>query len=305
MGVGAGVGARAAVVTNHQRGPAAAGAVAAAQGERGGSASGRGGQWPRTRLPSHVPHASHLSGRLGHCVPGPGLAVTPVCRWCLQEGSGLDWALGGGPRRPGGIGISSVAQGTAAAPGFPVHHRLARLAQTHVRPVGDAIQASHLLSGRPRLLLPSIRVFSRESVLRVRWPEDRSFSFSLSPSNEYPGLISSRMDGLGLLAVQGTLKSLLQHRSPKASILRHSAFFILHLSHLFVTAGEAVAFTRRTLVTPLVSAFGHAVKIGHSFSPKEANVFSFHGRGRRLQCFGGAPPNEVSPAFCCFPVYLP
>ena len=191
--------------------------------------------------------------------------------------------------------------------GFPVHHHLLKPTQTHLHCVGDAIQQSYpLLSPSPPALnLPSITVFSNESTLCIKWPKYWSFSFSISPSNEYPGLISFRMDWLDLHVVQGTLKSLLQHRSPKASILRHSAFFILHLSHLFVTAGEAVAFTRRTLVTPLVSAFGHAVKIGHSFSPKEANVFSFHGRGRRLQCFGGAPPNEVSPAFCCFPVYLP
>ena len=160
-------------------------------------------------------------------------------------------------------------------PGFPVPHQLAKLAQTHVRPVRDAIQASRLLSGRPGLLLPSIRVFPRESVLRVGWPEDWRFGFSLSPSDEYSGLISSRMDGLGLLAVQGTLKSLLQHRSPKASILRHSSFFILHLSHLYVTAGETVAFTRQTLVTDLVSAFRHAVQVGHSSSPKERTSFHF------------------------------
>ena len=108
-------GGRGASCGGRQRGPAAAGAVAAAEGERGGCASGSGGQWPRTRLPSHVPHASPVSGRLGHCAPGPGLAVTPVWCCCLREGSGLEWALGGGPRRPGGIGISSVAQGTAAA----------------------------------------------------------------------------------------------------------------------------------------------------------------------------------------------
>ena len=98
-------------------------------------------------------------------------------------------------------------------PGSPVHHQLLELAQIHVLLVGDAIQASRLLSGHPGLLLPSIRVFPRESVLRVGWPEDWRFGFSLSPSNEYSGLISSRMDGLGLLAVRGTLKSLLQHHS--------------------------------------------------------------------------------------------
>ena len=189
-------------------------------------------------------------------------------------------------------------------PGFPVPHQLARLAQTHVRPVRDAIQASRLLSGRPGLLLPSIRVFPRESVLRVGWPEDWRFSFSLSPSDEYSGLISSRMDGLGLLAVQGTLKSLLQHRSPKASILRHSSFFILHLSHLYVTAGETVAFTRQTLVTDLVSALRHAVQVGHSFSPKERTSFHFAGAAGVCGALGQPPKMKsfplsvLSPSIC-------
>ena len=108
-------------------------------------------------------------------------------------------------------------------PGLPVHHQLPELAQTHVHRVGDAIQPSHPLS---LLLLPSvfpsIRVFSNESVLHIRWPKDWSFSFSIGPSNEYSGLISFRMDWLDLPAVQGTLKSLLQHHSSKASILQCS-----------------------------------------------------------------------------------
>ena len=113
MGIGAGVGARAVVVASG--GQQRQGRWPQPKVSEGDVPRGSGGQWPRTRLPSHVPHASPVSGRLGHCAPGPGLAVTPVWCWCLQEGSGLEWALGGGPRRPGGIGISSVAQGTAAA----------------------------------------------------------------------------------------------------------------------------------------------------------------------------------------------
>ena len=119
-------------------------------------------------------------------------------------------------------------------PGFPVHHQLPELAQTHVHPVGDAIQLSHPLSSPspPAFNLPSsIRVFSNESVLHTRWPKDGSFSFRISPSNEYSGLISFRMDWLDLLAVQGALKNLLQHHSSKASILRCSAFFIVQLIH--------------------------------------------------------------------------
>ena len=100
----------------------------------------------------------------------------------------------------------------------------------------------------PPSIFPSIRVFSDESVLRIRWPKYWSFSFSISPSNEHPGLISFRMDRLDLLAVQGTLKSLLQHQSSKASILWHSAFFIVQLSHPYMTTGKTITLTRWTFV---------------------------------------------------------
>ena len=103
------------------------------------------------------------------------------------------------------------------------------------------------------LIFPSIRVFSSESVLRIRWPKYWSFSFSISPSNEHPGLIAFRMDWLDLLAVQGTLKSLLQHHSSKASVLRHSAFFIVQLSHPYMTTGKTIALTRRTFVGKVMS----------------------------------------------------
>ena len=114
--------------------------------------------------------------------------------------------------------------------GFPVHHQLPEFTQTHLHWVGDAIWPSH----RPLLLpsiFPSIRVFSSESVLPIRWPKYWSFNFNISPSNEYSGLISFRIDWLDLLAVQGTLKNLLQHHSSKASIFRCSAFFIDQFSH--------------------------------------------------------------------------
>ena len=119
-----------------------------------------------------------------------------------------------------------------SSPALPVHHQLLEFTQTHVHRVGDAIQPSHPLSSPflPPSIFPSIRVFSNESVLHIRWPKCCSFSFSISPSNEYSGLISFRMD---LLAVQGTLKSLLQHHSSKASILWHSVFFIhIHIQLL-------------------------------------------------------------------------
>ena len=133
--------------------------------------------------------------------------------------------------------FSSVAQSCPtlcdpmnhSTPGFPAHHQLLVFTQTHANRVGDAIQPSHPLS-LPSTSSSSIRVFSNESTLCMRWPKYWSFSFSISPSNEHPGLISCRMDWLDLLAVQGTLKSLLQHRSSKALILWCSAFFIVQLT---------------------------------------------------------------------------
>ena len=140
-------------------------------------------------------------------------------------------------------------------PDLPVHHQLPEFTQTHVHQVGDAIQTSHPLS--PLLLLSSIpssiRVFSNESALRIRWPKYWSFSFSISPSNEHPGLISFRRDWLDLLAVQGTLKSLLQHHSSKASIIQHSAFFTVQLSHSYMTTGKTIALTRQTFVGKVMS----------------------------------------------------
>ena len=120
-----------------------------------------------------------------------------------------------------------------STPGLPVPHQLPESTQIHVYCASDAIESSHHLSSSsaPALNLPKIRVFSNESALCIRWPKYWSFSFNISPSNEHPGLISFRMDWLDVLAVQGTLKSLLQHHSSKASILLHSAFFIVQLSH--------------------------------------------------------------------------
>ena len=142
-----------------------------------------------------------------------------------------------------------------STPGLPVHHQLLESTQTHVHQVGDAIQPSHPLSSP--LLLPSIflniRVFSNNSALHIRWPKYWNFSFNISPSNEHPGLISFRRDWLDLLAVQGTLKSLLQHHRSKASILLHSAFFIVQLSHPYMTTGKTIALTKRTFVGKVTS----------------------------------------------------
>ena len=127
-----------------------------------------------------------------------------------------------------------------STPVFPVHHQLVELTQTHVHWVSDAIQPSHPLSfpSLPPPIFPSIRVFSKESVFRIRWPKYWSFSFSISPSNEYSGLIPFRIDCFDILAVQGTLKSLLLHHNSKASILQLSAFFIVQLSHPYITTGK-------------------------------------------------------------------
>ena len=141
-----------------------------------------------------------------------------------------------------------------STPGLPVHHQLLEFTQTHTHRVSDAIQPCHLLSS-PTLpsIFPNIRVFSNESVLPIRWPKYWSFSFNISPSYEHPGLITFRMDWLDLLSVQGTLKSLLQHHSSKASILRCSAFFTVQLSHPYMTTGKTTALTRWTFVDKVMS----------------------------------------------------
>ena len=141
--------------------------------------------------------------------------------------------------------FSSVAQScptlcdptNRSTPGLPVHHQLPESTQTHVHWVGDAIQPSHPLSSHslPALIFLSIRVFSNESALRIRWKKYWSFNFNISPSNQQPRLISIRMEWLDLLVVQGTLQSLLQHHSSKASILQCSAFFIVQLSHPYIS----------------------------------------------------------------------
>ena len=130
-----------------------------------------------------------------------------------------------------------------STPGLPVHHQLPEFTQTHVHRVSDAIQPSHPLLSLLLLpsVFPSIRVFPSESALHIRWPKYWSFSFSISPSNEHSELISFRMDWLDLLAVQGTLKSLLQHNS-QVSILQHPAFFTIQLSHPYMTTGKTAAF---------------------------------------------------------------
>ena len=152
--------------------------------------------------------------------------------------------------------------------------------------------SSHLILCHALLLLPpilpSIRVFSNESTLHMRWPKYWSFSFNISPSNEHPGLISFRMDWLDLLAVQGTLKSLLQHHSSKASVLRHSAFFTVQLSHPYMTTGKTIALTRRTFVGIVTSLiFNMLSMLVITFLPRIKHLLIFG--NHHLQWFWSPP----------------
>ena len=170
--------------------------------------------------------------------------------------------------------------------------------------------SSHLILCYPLLLLlssvfPSIRVFSSESVLHMRWPKYWSLSFSVSPSNEYSGLTSVRMDWLDLLAVQGTLKSLLRHQSSKASILRSSAIFIVQLSHPYMTTGKTIALTRWTFVGKEMSLF---------FNMLSGLVITFLPRSKPLSISWlqspsavilEPPQNKICHCFHYFPIYLP
>ena len=143
-----------------------------------------------------------------------------------------------------------------STPGLPVHHQLSR-SLLKLMSIESVMPSNHLILGHPLLLPPSvflsIRVFSNESVVRIRWPKYCSFSFSVSPFNEYSGLISFRMDWLELFAVQGTLKSFLQHHSSKASFLQCSAFFIVQRLHSYITSEKTIALTRRTFVDKVMS----------------------------------------------------
>ena len=174
--------------------------------------------------------------------------------------------------------------------------------------IESVIPSSHLILCHPLLLLPpippSIRVFSNESTLHMRWPEHWSFSFSISLSNEHPGLISFRMDWLDLLAVQGTLKSLLQHHSSKASFLRCSAFFTVQLSHPYMTIRKTTALTRRTLVGKVMSLL---------LNMPSSLVITFLPRSKRLliswlqspSAVILEPPKIKFVCFHCLPIYLP
>ena len=156
--------------------------------------------------------------------------------------------------------------------------------------IKSVMPSNHLILCCPLLLSPSIsasiRVFSNESALRITWSKYWSFSLNISPSNEYSGLISFRMDWLDLLAVQGTLKSLLQHHSSKASILWHLAFFIVQLSHPYMITGKTIAFTRQSFVDKVMSLlFNMLSRLVITFLPRSISVFLFHGCSHHLQWF--------------------
>ena len=168
--------------------------------------------------------------------------------------------------------------------------------------------SNHLILCCPLLLLPSIfpslRVFSNESSLRIEWPKYRSFSFNISPYNEHPVLISFRMDWLDLLAAQGTLKSLLQHHSSKASILQHSAFFIFQLSHPYMTTGKTIALTRWTFVGKVMSLlFNMLSRLVITFLPRSKCLLISWLLSPSAVIL--EPPKIVCHCFHCFSIYLP
>ena len=159
-------------------------------------------------------------------------------------------------------------------PGFPIYHQLAEFIQTHVHRLSDAIQPSHPLSSpSPAFNLSSIRILSNESVLHIRWPKYWSFSFSSSPCNDYSGLISFRIEGMDLYAFQGTLQSLLQHHSAKASIVRCSAFLRVQISHPYMTTGKTIALTRWTHVGKVMSLlFNMLSRLVIAFLPRSKHL---------------------------------
>ena len=162
-----------------------------------------------------------------------------------------------------------------STPGFPVLRHLLELAQTHVHWVSDAIQPSHhLLSPSPPAFnLSQHQISSNELALRNRWPKYWCFIFSINPSNEYSGLISFRIDLFNLLAVQGTLKSLLQHHSSNASILHHSSFFMVQLSHQYMTTGKTIALIRQTYVGKVMSLpFNMLSRLVIAFLPRRKHI---------------------------------
>ena len=213
------------------------------------------------------------------------------------------------------IQFSSVAQScptlcnpmNRSTPGLPVHQQLPEFTQTRVHQVGDSIQPSHPLSSPPPPApSPSQHQgLSNESTIHMRWPKYWSFSFSISPYNEHRGLISFRMDWLDLLAVQGTLKSLLQHHSSKASILWHSAFFTVQCSHPYITTGKTIALTKWNFVSKVMSLlFNMLSRLVITFLPRSKHLLISWLQSPSAVILE-PPKSKVSHCFHCFPIYLP
>ena len=192
-------------------------------------------------------------------------------------------------------------------PGLPVHHQLLEFTQTHA--LESVMPSSHLILCHPLLFLPpippSITVFSNESTLCMRWPKHWwSFSFSISPSKEHPGLISFRMDWLDLLAVHGTLKSLLQHPSSKASILQRSAFFTVQLAHPYMTTGKTIGLTRQTFVGKVMFLLLNMIsRLVITFLPRSKHLLISWLQSRSAVIL--EPRKIKSDTVHCFPISFP
>ena len=187
---------------------------------------------------------------------------------------------------------------------FTISQGLLKLMSIELVMPSNHLILCHLLLCLPSIF-PSIRVFSNESGLHIRWPEYRSFGFSISPSNEYSGLISFRMDWLDLLAAQGTLKSLIQHYNSKVSILQHSAFFMVQLSHPYMTTGKTIALTVWTFVSKVMSLlFNTLNRFIVAFPPRSKCLLTSWLQSPSAVILE-PPQNKVCHCFHCFPIYLP
>ena len=202
-------------------------------------------------------------------LPIPGIHQARTLEWvAISFSNAWKWKVKG-------KSLSPCDPMDCSTPGFPVLHYLWSLLK--LVSIESMMPSNHLILCRPLLLLPSIfpsiRVFSNESVLRIRWPKYWSFSFIISPSNEYSGLISFRIDWFNLLAVQETLNSLLQHHSSKPSILQHSTFFMVQISHLYMTTGKTIALTRWTFVGKVMSMVSNVLsRLVITFLPKSKHL---------------------------------
>ena len=193
-----------------------------------------------------------------------------------------------------------------STPGFPVHHHLLELTQTHVHRVGDAIQPSHPLwpTSPPALSLSQHQVLSNESALHIRWPKYWSFSFSISSSNEYSGFIFFRIDWFDFLAIKVTLKSLFQHHSLKVSILWHSPFFMVQLSHPYMTTGKTIALIIQTFVSKVMSVlFNTLSKFFIAFLPRSNHLLISWLQSLSAVILKPRKINSVTVSI--FPIYLP